>query len=81
MELASTAGASKLEAGLSRQLELAISDELHAPLPLRLQEAQRDGYADYHSTAEETALVAARMRRKLERDEPASKAVEKLGAP
>jgi len=80
LELESTAGASDLEASLSEQLGHAIRDELHAPLPSRLREAQRDGYADYRVTARETALVAAKLRRKLERDEPPSRAVETLGS-
>lgn len=80
MELESTLSTGNLEGTLSEQLQSAIRDELHAQLPLRLQEAQRDGYADYHSTARETALVAASERRKLERDELPSKAVETLGA-
>ena len=80
MELDNAAGASKLEPGLSAQLARAVRNELREPVPKRLQAAQRDGYADYYTTAKATVLVAARQRRKLEESEPASRAAEKLGA-
>jgi hypothetical protein len=57
-----------------------VRNELREPVPKRLQAAQRDGYADYYTTAKATVLVAARQRRKLEESEPASRAAEKLGA-
>jgi 23S rRNA maturation mini-RNase III len=80
MELANVAGASHLEPALDAQLESAVRNELREPLPTRLQAAQRDGYADYYVTAKTTALLAAKLWRKLEEDEPASRAAEILGS-
>ena len=80
MELDNAAGASRLEPALASQLARAVRNELREPVPKRLQAAQRDGYADYYTTAKTTALVAATQRRKLEESEPASRAAEKLGA-
>jgi len=80
MELDNVAGASHLEPALDAQLESAVRNELREPLPTRLQAAQHDGYADYHETAKTAALLAAKMRRKLEESEPASHAAETLGS-
>ncbi len=81
LELDNLAAHSPLEPGLDAQLARAVHNELREPVPLRLVAAQRDGYADYFTTAKTTALVAASQRRKLEESEPPSKAVEKLGQP
>ncbi len=79
MELDNIAGASQLEPALDAQLASAVSSELREPLPTSLQQAQRDGYADYYVTAKTTALRTAKLRRKLEEGEP-SRAAEKLGS-
>ncbi len=79
-ELDNLAGRSPLEATLDAQLASAVRSELREPVPRRLVAAQRDGYSDYYTTANTTALVAAKARRKLEESEPASSAAEKLGA-
>jgi hypothetical protein len=80
MELDNASGRSPLEASLGAQLAGAIRNELREPVPPRLRAAQSDGYADYYTTAKTTALLAAKVRRKLEESEPASLAAEKLGA-
>ncbi len=79
LELDNLAGASNLEPALHAQLEAAVASELREPLPTRLQAAQRDGYADYHTSAQLAAIKAARLRRKIEESEPPSRAAEKLG--
>jgi arylsulfatase A-like enzyme len=81
LELDNAAGHSPLEHALDAQLASAVRNELREPLPTRLRAAQKDGYADYYTTAKTAALVAAKQRRKLEESEPASLAAEKLGAP
>jgi hypothetical protein len=81
LELDNAAGHSPLAHGLDAQLASAVRNELREPLPTRLRAAQKDGYADYYTTAKTAALVAAKQRRKLEESEPASLAAEKLGAP
>jgi len=80
LELDSAAGRSSLEPVLDAQLANAVRNELREPVPARLRAAQKDGYADYFTTAKTTALVAAAQRRKLEEREPASRAAETLGA-
>ncbi len=79
MELDNIAGASQLEPALDAQLASGVGSELREPLPTSLQEAQRDGFADYYVTAKTTALRTAKLRRKLEEGEP-SRAAEKLGS-
>ena len=81
LELDNLATHSPLEPALDAQLSSAIRSELREPVPRRLVPAQRDGYADYFTTAKTSALVAASQRRKLEESEPPSKAAEKLGQP
>jgi hypothetical protein len=81
LELDNLATHSPLEPALDAQLASAIRRELREPVPRRLVAAQRDGYADYFTTAKTSALVAASQRRKLEESEPPSKAAEKLGQP
>jgi len=80
MELDNGAGSSPLEPALDAQLASAVKSELREALPSRLAAAQRDGYADYHTTAQATVLAAAAQRRTLEESEPPSKAADKLGA-
>jgi len=80
LELDNVSGSSTLEHALDAQLAAAVRSELREAVPTRLIAAQRDGYADYFTTAKTTALVAAVARRKLEEGEPASRAAEKLGA-
>jgi arylsulfatase A-like enzyme len=65
LELSNHAGHSRLEGSLHKQLERAIAHELRAPLPARLQAAQRRGMADYHSTATRSAKGAAAARRRF----------------
>jgi len=79
LELDNRAGRSPLEASLDSQLAAAIRDELREPLPAHLHAAQSDGYSDYYTTAQVTALSQASQRRKLEESDPAG-AAEKLGA-
>jgi arylsulfatase A-like enzyme len=80
IELDNLAGHSGLEPALDAQLASAVHNELREPVPTRLLAAQKDGYADYYTTAKTTALVAAKQRRKLEESEPASRVAEKLGS-
>jgi arylsulfatase A-like enzyme len=79
LEIANLAGRSPLEAQLDAQLTAAIRDELRRPLQAHLRAAQVDGYNDYYTTAQSTALSQTRQRRQLEKDDPAG-AAEKLGA-
>jgi arylsulfatase A-like enzyme len=51
LELDNGAGRSQLEDRLRASLEQATLEELHAPLPFTLVEAQRRGLAEYHSLA------------------------------
>jgi arylsulfatase A-like enzyme len=81
LELGNAAGHSKLEPALDAQLTSAVRHELREPVPARLIAAQKDGYADYFTTAKGAALVAASQRRKIEESEPPTKAAEKLGQP
>jgi len=80
LELDNRAGASGSEHTLDARLANAVRGELREPVPSRLLAAQSDGFADYYSTAQSTALAAAALRRTIEESEPASKAAEKLGA-
>jgi arylsulfatase A-like enzyme len=63
LELANEAGSSRLEDPLRAQLERAVAEELRAPLPWHLGAHQRQGMADYHSTAARAAKSAAKFRR------------------
>jgi arylsulfatase A-like enzyme len=63
MELRNEAGRSPLEPHLEAQLERAIRDELHQPLPERLKSARKRGLADYSKTAAHAASKAAERRR------------------
>jgi hypothetical protein len=81
LELDNLAGRSALEPALDARLADAVAGELREPVPARLRAAQVDGYTDYHTTAQTTALAAAAQRRRIEETEPPSKAAEKLGAP
>jgi arylsulfatase A-like enzyme len=80
MEVDNVAGRSNLEPTLRGQLEAAVSKELCEPLPTYLQAAHKDGYADYHTSAQTAAIEATNLRRKIEESEPPSKAAEKLGS-
>ena len=51
LELDNGAGRSQLEDQLRASLGQATLEELHAPLPFTLVEAQRRGLAEYHSVA------------------------------
>jgi len=66
MELDNRASSSDLEPALREQLEAAIRDELREPLPGYLQEAQREGYADYYENAQQAARQATLMRRRID---------------
>jgi len=81
LELDNAAGHSTLEPALDAQLTSAVRHELREAVPARLRAAQKDGYADYYTTAKGAALAAAAQRRKIEETEPPSKAAEKLGQP
>jgi len=81
LELDNIAGASPLEQTLHGHLLAAVRYELREPPPSHLLAAHNDGYADYFTTAQKTALVATAARRKIEETEPPGKAVEKLGQP
>ncbi len=81
LEIDNRAGSSGLQHALDAQLAAAVRNELREPVPTRLRAAQKDGYADYFTTAKSTALIATAQRRKLEESEPPSKAAEKLGQP
>jgi arylsulfatase A-like enzyme len=63
LELRNDAGRSQLEGKLVAQLERAVRDELHEPLPKRLHAARQRGLADYFNTAERAALKAVERRR------------------
>jgi hypothetical protein len=67
LELENSAGRSALEDSLRPQLERAVSEELRAPLPSHLSEAQRRGLADYHATATRAAKGAIAARQHSER--------------
>ncbi len=69
LELHNSAGESRIEESLHTQLEHAITQELRAPLPIRLAGAQSRGFADYHLTAKRDATSAAGHRKvRSERD-------------
>ncbi len=69
LELHNGAGESPLEAQMRAQLELAVANELRAPLPPRLGAAHARGFADYFSTARHDATTAAaRRKRRSERE-------------
>jgi arylsulfatase A-like enzyme len=63
MELRNEAGESSLEPHLNAQMQRAIRDELHEPLPKRLHNARRRGLHDYFKTAARAAERAAERRR------------------
>jgi arylsulfatase A-like enzyme len=63
MELRNEAGESSLEAHLNAQMQRAIRDELHEPLPKRLHGARRRGLHDYFKTAARAAEKAVERRR------------------
>lgn len=63
MELRNEAGESSLEAHLNAQMQRAIRDELHEPLPKRLHSARRRGLHDYFKTAARAAEKAVERRR------------------
>ena len=67
LETLNVAGRSRLEGGMRTTLEHAISEELEAPLPLRLEPARRRGLANYFESAALEANVARTTRlRRLE---------------
>jgi arylsulfatase A-like enzyme len=63
MELRNEAGRSPLEAHLSAQMQRAVRDELHEPLPKRFHGAHRRGLSDYFKTAGRAAEKATERRR------------------
>jgi arylsulfatase A-like enzyme len=65
LELDNVAGRSRLEARLRRQLDAAVAEELHRPLPGPLRAARTSGFRDYMTTATHAAIAAttARLRR------------------
>ena len=81
LELDNVAGSSALEAGLHSQLLSAVRYELREPPPSSLLAAHNDGYADYFTTAQRTALIATAARRRIEETEAPGTAAEKLGQP
>jgi arylsulfatase A-like enzyme len=64
LEVDNQAGRSALEEPLRGQLERAIREELRAPLPSHLLEAQQRGFADYYSRSRRAARGAAAMRKR-----------------
>ncbi|MGA2470865.1 MAG: sulfatase-like hydrolase/transferase [Solirubrobacteraceae bacterium] len=64
LEIDNLAGRSVLDAPLREALERAVVDELRAPLPERLHEAQRHGFTDYFKIARGAALRATAHRRR-----------------
>ncbi len=80
LEIDNRAGRSNLEPALRAQLQAAVREELREPVPTNLQAAYKDGYADYHTSAQAAAVEATNLRRKVEESEPPSKAAEKLGS-
>ncbi|HEX2704063.1 MAG TPA: sulfatase-like hydrolase/transferase [Solirubrobacteraceae bacterium] len=67
LEIDNRAGASRLEDSLAATLDSAISEELRAPLPIRLHGAQRTGFADYFKSEQRATEVSlARRRQELE---------------
>ena len=67
LEIDNRAGASRLEDGLRAALEGAVTEELRAPLPPRLLDAQRDGFEDYFKSEQRaTEISLARRRQELE---------------
>ena len=64
LEIENRAGRSPAEHGLRATLERAIRDELHAPLPTALVDAQRNGLSEYHRLAalEQTVSDYRRLR-------------------
>ena len=64
LEIENLAGRGPAELGLRATLERAIRDELHAPLPAALVDAQRNGLSEYHRLAavEQTASDYQRLR-------------------
>jgi arylsulfatase A-like enzyme len=67
MELHNSADESPLEESLRSRLQKAFVDELRGPLPQRLQAAHGRGFADYFSTARQSAAKATtRRKQKLE---------------
>jgi len=64
LEIENVAGRSHKETGLRSTLERTIRDELHAPLPANLVDAQRQGLDEYHRLAalEQTVSKIERLR-------------------
>jgi arylsulfatase A-like enzyme len=54
-----------LEAELRARLRLSAAEELHEPLPRRLHNAQRAGFADYFDTASDAVIGASRRRERM----------------
>jgi arylsulfatase A-like enzyme len=69
LELDNVAGHSDLEGPMLAELARAAREELHAPLPYRLQAAQQRGYQDYYNVAQADAKAALiRRKGRSERD-------------
>jgi hypothetical protein len=64
LEIHNAAGEHPLEQSLDAQLQSAITDELHAPLPQRLVAARIAGLDDYLFTAEADAIAATARRKR-----------------
>jgi arylsulfatase A-like enzyme len=58
LELRNEAGSSALEESLHTTLQTAYREELRRPLPERLREPQRRGYADYRAAAAHAARAS-----------------------
>jgi arylsulfatase A-like enzyme len=69
MELSNEAGRSALEPELNAQMQRAVRDELHEPLPKRLHGARKRGLSDYFKTAGRAAEKAAERRRERAEEE------------
>jgi arylsulfatase A-like enzyme len=63
MELDNVAGESPLQNAISAEMQRAVRDELHKPLPKRLHVAQKRGFDNYFNTAERAVLKATERRR------------------
>ena len=63
MELDNVAGESPLQDHLSAELQRAVRDELHEPLPKRFRAAHKRGFKNYFNTAARAVVKAAERRR------------------
>jgi arylsulfatase A-like enzyme len=63
MELHNSAEQSPLEESMRGRLQRAFADEMRGPLPPRLGEAHARGFADYFSTARQSAAKATTRRK------------------